>query len=123
MDPMALQQMTDRVARLMEQRLGAKGHGLQAKLRARSRALPRKVRRAVAVLAEAEALAAAPKIARQLDPARVQRAHDIAVHHLQPLGAADRLRATILGIAASVVLALLVTGAGVLAVMVWRGLI
>ncbi|MCL7464491.1 hypothetical protein [Phaeovulum sp. NW3] len=123
MDPMALQQMTDRVARLMEQRLGAKGHGLQAKLRARSRALPRKVRRAVAVLAEAEALAAAPKIARQLDPARVQKAHDIAVHHLQPLGAADRLRATVLGIAASVVLALLVTGAGVLAVMVWRGLI
>ncbi|MFP1643950.1 hypothetical protein [Pontitalea aquivivens] len=123
MDPMALQQMTDRVARLMEQRLGARGDGLQARLRARSRALPRKVRRAVAVLAEAEALAAAPKIARQLDPGQVRKAHDIAVHHLQPLGAGARLRATVLGIAASVVLALLVTGAGVLAVMVWRGLI
>ena len=123
MNPTTLHQMTDRVARLMEQRLGAKGHGLQAKLRARSRALPRRVRRAVAVLAEAEALAASPRIARQMDPARLQKAHDIAVRHLQPLHAGARLRALALTIAASVALALLVTGAGVLAAMAWRGLI
>lgn len=123
MNPTTLHQMTDHVARLMEQRLGAKGHGLQAKLRARSRALPPKVRRAVAVLAEAEALAASPKIARQLDPARVQKAHDIAVRHLQPLNAGARLRRLALTIAASIALALLVTGGGVLAVLALRGLI
>jgi hypothetical protein len=123
MDPITLERMTGQVSRLMEQRLGARGKDLHAKLAARSRALPRPVRRAILVLAVAEERARAPKVLRQMDPARITRAHDAAMAYLQPLGAGARLRGMLLSISASVVFALLVTGGAVAGFALWRGLI
>ncbi|WP_415183795.1 hypothetical protein [Phaeovulum sp.] len=119
----SVQQMTGRVAQLMEQRLGAKGSGLRAKLAARGRALPRQVRRAVSYLAEVEAVVASPKIARQTDPDKITAAYDIAVRYLQPLGGQARFWSMVRTMVASVAFALLVTGAAVICVMVWRGIL
>ena len=45
----------DRIASLMQDRLGARGTGLEAKLASCGRALPRKVRHAAKAVAEAAA--------------------------------------------------------------------
>ncbi len=117
----AIHQMTERVAQLMEERLGAKGRGLHKKLGARGRALPRKVRRAVSYLAEIEAMAAAPKIARQADMERIAAAYDIAVRYLQPLGLGARRWSMLRSVAASIAFVLVITAAAVIGFMVRRG--
>ena len=106
---------------LMRLRLGARGETLEEALRQRGRRLPRKVRRAAVELAEAEAMAAHPRLRAMLDTAELERAGRMVVNHLRPLGAAERRRALLLSIAASMSFGLLVTVAGVIAVLVWRG--
>ncbi|MDD8021622.1 MAG: hypothetical protein PHX82_00735 [Paracoccaceae bacterium] len=123
MNPTTVHQMTERVSQLLVQRLGAKGHTLQARLQSRTRALPRRVRRAVELLVRAEALAASPKMIRQVDMEEISKAYDLCLRYLQPLGSGARLRGQALSIAASVLFALLVTAAAVLGVMTWRGLL
>jgi hypothetical protein len=123
MNPTTLHQMTERVAGLMEQRLGARGRGLQAKLAAKGRALPRKVRQAATVLAEAEQLAANPRLAMRMDAEQVSAAYDLCVTYLKPLGQGARVRGQILSITASIAFGLLVIGGALLGVIVWRGLL
>lgn len=122
MDPIKLERMTGHVGRLLEQRLGARGKDLRAKLAARSRALPRAVRRSVLVLAVAQERAGAPKMLRQMDPAAIQKAYDTAVGYLQPLGAGARVRGLLLSISASAMFAVIVTVVAVLGFITWRGL-
>jgi hypothetical protein len=121
MNPQTLHQMAERVAALMEERLGARGTGLRAKLASRGRALPRRLRAEAELLAEAAARAANPKLARQVDMERVSAAFDALVRHLKPLGAGARRRGMALNFLASVAFALVVTGAGVVTVMALRG--
>jgi hypothetical protein len=123
MNPTTVHQMTERVSQLLLQRLGARGHTLQARLQSRSRALPRRVRRAAEVLIRAEAMAASPKMIRQVDMEEISNAYDLCLHYLQPLGAGARLRGMMLSITASALFALLVTAGAVTAVLAWRGLI
>jgi hypothetical protein len=123
MDPITLNRMIGQVERLMEQRLGARGKDLRAKLAARSRALPRSVRRSVLALAVAQERGRAPKMLRQMDPAAIQKSYDTAVGYLQPLGVAARVRGLLLSISASALFAIIATGIAVLGFVVWRGLI
>lgn len=121
MNPQTLHQMAERVAALMEERLGAKGTGLRAKLASRGRALPRRLRAEAELLAEAEARSLNPKLARQIDLERVSLAYDALVRHLKPLGAGARRRGLALNFLASTAFALVVTGAVVIAVLALRG--
>jgi len=105
----------------MRLRLGARGETLGEALHQRGRRLPRKVRRAAVELAEAEAMAMHPRLRTMLDNAELERAGRMVVNHLRPLGAAERRRTLLLSVAASMSFALLVTIAGVIAVLVWRG--
>lgn len=118
-----VQQMADRVAALMEQRLKIGGTGLSAKLKRGGRRLPRKVRREAEYLAGVSELAMHPKVQMMLDEARIAQAYDTCVRYLNPLGARDRLLDRVLGIGGSIAFALLVVGGGLIAVMAWRGLI
>lgn len=118
-----VQQMADRVATLMEERLRIGGKGLREKLKRGGRMLPRKIRREAEYLAEVSELALHPKVQLMLDDARIAAAYDACIKYLNPLGAADRFKAGLIGIGGRIAFALLVVGAGVIGVMAWRGLI
>lgn len=120
---MTLQQMADRVAQLMEERLKIGGEGLSAKLRRGGRKLPRRVRKAAGYLADAQDLARHPKIQMTLDDRRLAEAYDECLSYLRPLGGSERMKTQILGVGGSIALGLFVVAGLTLAVLVWRGLI
>ncbi|MFE3838483.1 hypothetical protein ABNX41_15515 [Rhodobacteraceae bacterium PA1-206B] len=113
--------MADRVAGLMEERLRIRGRGLTEKLARGGHKLPRRVRRAAALLAEASEMALTPKLQVRIDEGRVAEAYDTCLRYLGPLGRADRRKAVWLSIGASVAFSLLVVGAAVIGFLVWRG--
>jgi len=116
-----IQQMADRVAALMEQRLHARGSGLAAKLARRGRALPRRVRAAASTLGQAAEMAQNPKLLIQIDDSQVAAAYDICLRYLGPLGRGARRKTAALNILASIAFSLMVVAALVVAVLVWRG--
>lgn len=116
-----VQQMADRVAELMEQRLKVKGSGLAEKLQRGGRKLPRKVRQAAQELANAAAFPQNPKLAQQLDLKALGLAYDTCLRHLDGIGKWDRRRAGAENIALSVVTSMLVLAAIIAAILHWRG--
>lgn len=125
MEPDRVRQMADEVAQLMAERLGGLRRGQRADLatmlRRRGGALPRPLRREALALRDAATLAGAPRIARQLDQTRAARAHAALVRHLKPLGQFSRIQGRATGISAAVALGLLLLGATVIWLLVWRG--
>jgi hypothetical protein len=73
------------VARMLKAGLGLRGETLAAQLRSGGRLLPRRVRAAAQRLAEAEAMLQVPKLAKQLDAARLQADIGTCMQHLTPL--------------------------------------
>ena len=69
-----IRQMADRVADLMETRLRVKGRDLPEKLKRGGGRLPRKVRNAASLLAEASEMALNPKLQVRVDEGRVAEA-------------------------------------------------
>lgn len=116
-----IRQMADRVSGLMDERLGIKGRDLREKLKRGGGRLPRRVRTAASVLAEAAEMALTPKLQVRVDEAKVAEAYDICVRHLSPIGRADRRRGMLSSIGASIAFSLLVVGAGLIGFLVWRG--
>ncbi|MEF3046855.1 hypothetical protein [Pseudotabrizicola sp. L79] len=111
MSAVTIQQMADRVAEMMEQRLRIRGSGLEAKLRKGGRLLPRKVRLAAERLAEAAEKARNPKFLVQIDMARVAADYDQCVRHLASVTRQGWLKPLMISVAASVALGLLIVGA------------
>lgn len=107
MGAMATQQMADRVAGLLEERLKIRGQGLSAKLSGARRHVPRKVAIAAAKLAEAAEMSQNPKLMLQIDDAKVADAYDTCVRYLAPLGAGARRRGVLTSVAAQLVVGLL----------------
>lgn len=119
--------MADDVSRLVAARFGGAGRGedpcLSMMLRRRGAALPRGLRKRAQRLAQADMLAAQPRVARQLDVTGLARDHAALVSFLQPLGSLGRWQARAVSLSASLALGLLVLGATVVWIMVRRGLI
>ncbi|MFC3061342.1 hypothetical protein [Paenirhodobacter populi] len=123
MQSTGIQQMTAQVFRLMGERLGAHGATLADRLEHRGGALPAKVRRAAEVLAQAEQMAASPKLARQLNADEIARAHRTCVKYLKRLGSGERARSLALNVAATLVLGLVILAAGIITVLRLRGFV
>lgn len=121
MTGLAIQQMADRIAALMEDRLGTRGRGLAEKLRRDGRRLPRKVRAAATLLARAEGLAGHPRLAAQNDPQALAEAYDTCHAYLAPLGRWQRRRAVAEGVALSILVSLALLALLVAALLHWRG--
>jgi hypothetical protein len=121
MSAVTIQQMADRVAALMEERLRIKGRGLAEKLQRGGRALPRRVRAAAQVLAEAAHMAQNPKLLLQVDQEQIAVAYDLCVNHLNGVNRWQRRMGWLTGFAASVAFIVLVVGGLVVAVLVLRG--
>lgn len=120
---MDLDDRLDRIAALMEERLGIRGDGFEAKLARAGRLLPRRLRRAGALLAEARGLREHPRLARRVDPRRLRKAARAFERHLERVDAGRR-RATarINWLAGNALNILIVLGLAV-AVVAWRGLV
>ena len=121
MSAIAIQQMAERVAALLEERLGVKGRGLGDKVRRAGGKLPRKVREAALALARAAEMAPVPKLFLQLDPEDVANDYDVCLRFLNGLDKWDRRK----GLAQSWLLSL-VTSLALFALLLvlflrWRG--
>lgn len=121
MSAVTLQQMADRVAGLMEERLRVRGRGLTEKLRKGGRLLPRKVRAAAEVVAQAAVLSQNHKLLMQIDREAVAASYDLCVRHLGGINPSERRKGLILNIAASVAFSVLVVAVLMVAVLYWRG--
>lgn len=117
----AIQAMTDRVAQLMEQKLGIRGKGLAVKLRRAGRLLPRQVRAAAQYLVQASDMANSPRLAMQVDDGQVAAAYDACLRHLSALPDANGWGGHMLASLRSIAFGLLVIGAGLIGYLVWRG--
>jgi hypothetical protein len=121
MSAVAIQQMADRVAGLMEERLKVGGRDLSAKLRRGRRLLPKKQRDAALLLAAAAEKSKNPKLLGQIDMGQVADAYDACVRHLMTVDPAVRRRDTIAGMIASVGFGVVALILGIIALLVWRG--
>lgn len=121
MSMVAIQQMADRVAQLLQEKLRLGGRDLAAKLRRGKRLLPRKVRDAAERLATAAEKSRNPKLMGQVDMGQVADAYDVCVRHLAGIDPAERRRGTMLGMVESVGIGVLIFGAVVGGVMLWVG--
>lgn len=123
MSAISIQQMSNRIAALMEEKLDARGVGLAAKLHSRGGQLPRKVRDAAQAVAQEAEKAQNPKLLLQVDHAALARNYDLCLHHLTRLKAhSGRFRGTV-AVAASVALSLFLVALLIATVARWRGLI
>ena len=102
MSAVTIHQMADRVAQLLEERLGLGGRDLSAKLKRAGRMLPKKVRDSGKVLAAAAHKAQNPKLLIAIDP--VGRRRDLFA-----------------GMVGSVGLGVLVLAVALLGFLAWRG--
>ena len=117
----SIQQMADRVAGLMEERLKIGGQGLAAKVKKGGRMMPRKVRDAGQRLAQAAMMAQNPKLLMQVNEERVAEDYDLCLRHLLSLSVWDRRKGRLLGVTVTVLGILLVVAALMAAVLYWRG--
>lgn len=121
MSAIAIQQMADRVAELMETRLGIKGRGLAEKLKRGGGKLPRKVRTAASELSKAAEMAQSPKLYLQLDQAAIAQNYDLCLRHLGGLQKWARRRALMENWLLSLLTSLIVLAAIIAAILRWRG--
>ncbi len=122
MSAVTIQQMADRVAVLMEERLAIKGPGFAAKLKRGGRLLPHKVREAAARLAESAHLSQHPRLLLQVDEARVAEDYDTCLRHLTSLDVWDRRKGVLISLTGTIVVILLAVGVAAVAFAYWRGL-
>lgn len=123
MSALSIQQMADRVAGLMQDRLGVRGTGLGAKLRTGGRRLPRKVRLAAEELARSAELAQNPKLLLQIDHDQLAENYDLCLRHLGGLKPRAAWLDGTVAVAASIAMSVLLVVVLVIALMRWRGLI
>ena len=116
-----IRQMADRVSALLEDRLKIRGRDLPELLKRGGSRLPRRVRQAATLLAEASNMALNPKLQVRVDEGRVAEAYDTCMRYLGPLGRADRRWALLSSIGASIGFGLLVVAAAFIGWLVWRG--
>ncbi len=121
MSSVAIQQMADRVAQLLDERLGIKARDLASALRKGGRALPKRVREAAELLAASAAKAKNPKLIAKIDMGAVTEAYDACVRHLTTIDPVGRRHDTFSDMVRFVGGGILLLTIGIIAVLVWRG--
>ena len=122
-DPDQFHQRAARLEASLQAKLGLRGKSLSARLRRAGRLLPRRVRADIAVLTEADTKLAHPRLARQVDPARVEAAFDAIEAHLGQIDPKDRRKGRILGWAGGLVVNLLLLVVVLVVILRWQGLV
>ena len=117
----SIQQMADRVAGMMEERLKLSGQGLAAKLAKGGHRLPRRERDAAGRLARAAMMAQNPKLLMQVNEEQVAEDYDLCLRHLISVNARDRRTGMLIGMMRSLLGIILVVGVLLAGVLYWRG--
>lgn len=121
MSSVAIQQMADRVAQLLEERLGISGRDLSASLKKGGRLLPKRVREAAELLAGAAEKAKNPKLIAQVDMGAVSDAYDACLKHLTAIDPTERKRSALSGMVGYVGGGIFLLAVGIVALLAWRG--
>lgn len=120
---MDLQARADHLAQLMEQKLGIRGTGFEAKLARAGRRLPRALRAEAEYLTLALRMQQNPRLVRQIDWPRIDRGEAALERYLQGIDAFDRRKGLVVSWLAGNALNLIIVAGLVLAMLVWRRLI
>jgi len=120
---LTMHQMVDEVRAALADKLRVRGRSLAVQVHKAGRRLPRAVRRDAVYLVQTIGLVDNPKLARMIDMRRAQLAHRNILAFLETVDVAAERRGIALQIAASIALALLVTGLLLLFVLVQRGFV
>ncbi|WP_162497420.1 hypothetical protein [Roseovarius dicentrarchi] len=120
---MTFQQDIDAVQTKLRIRLGARGKTLSRSLRRAGRALPKPARQAGRRLVQMQAMVAHPRLRRLVTRAEVDGALADLSAPLNLINVKERRKDRLLSMTASVVFGLMVLGAGIIALMRWRGLL
>ena len=102
----------EEIGGLLRQKARLRGRSLETQMARARRALPRRLRRDGARLAQAAQMAGHPKLARQIDLPAVEASYDRLKAHLGGIDPKARRRRAWLDAAALVALVVLVAGAG-----------
>lgn len=123
MEPIIINQLADRVAGLLSEKLGAKGRNLERRLAHSRRELPRRVRRSGDALVAAQKMGANPKLAMRVDSEDLAKCYaSISRYLVEVDGAAVRSRKRFNMLAAVAAQFLMVVGL-LVALLMWRGFI
>lgn len=120
---MDLHERADKLAKLMEERLDIRGEGLRTKTHRAGRRIPRWVRRELDALVEALDRTDHPKLAPQVDYARIETGTKRAEGWLESVDAWDRRKSLLIHWLAGNAMNMLIVIAIALALMGWRGLL
>jgi len=113
--------MSNEIAKLMADKLGAKGRDLRAKLRHSGRLLPRHIRDAALSVAEAERKMGSTKLMKQVDPVALGHAKHACITYLREIDSAAATRRAVADYFSGLALNILLLAVLILAVLVWRG--
>jgi hypothetical protein len=120
-DPVTFQQDIDAVQTKLRIRLGARGKTLARSLRRAGRSLPKPARQAGKRLVQMQRMVANPRLRRLVTRAQVDAALAELCAPLNLINASEWRKDRVLGFAGSVVFGLMILGAGIIALMRWRG--
>jgi len=118
---MTPERKAEEIASLIGARLGIRGRSLEERVHRAGRLLPRRVRRDVQVLIEAEQAAGHPKLMKRIDPQTLDRAHRDCKRFLEKIDGSERMMRLTMGFVRTNAFNLLMVFALVVAVLVWRG--
>lgn len=119
----SIRQMAERIATLMEERMGIRGATLAEKLAKGGKRLPVAIREDAAFLADAAEQAENPALFVRLDHARVAGAYDRCLRHLKRTGRWERRGEGLMRLGARLAWVLLVGVSLALGLAWWRGLL
>lgn len=122
-DTKEFHQRASKLEETLRTKLGLRGKNLSARLRRAGRLLPRRLRTEAGVLTEAEAKLPHPRLARQVDFVRVNKAFQAIEAHLAKIDPKDRRKGKILGWVGGLVFNLLVLIALLVLILRWQGFI
>jgi hypothetical protein len=114
---------SEEICTLFADKLSLSRGTLDQRLRRAGRRLPARIREQARIITEAEALATNPKLARRVDPDKLDRAFAEVRRHLQDINPADRRRGAVLGVLGGLAFNLLLFAVLALAGVRWQGLI
>lgn len=115
------QDRANRLETLIEDRLGIRGRGLEAKLHRAGRALPGFIRREAGKIVQAHQMLANPKLARQVDPSGLESAFRKCETWLKAVDPKERRKGAVLGLLGTNALNFLIISGGFIAWAVWSG--
>ena len=120
-DAETLMRQCEEVNTLLRDRLGLRKGPLAARLKRAGRRLPARIQKQGTVITDALALLEHPKLSQQIDFSAVNRALIDVKTHLKSIDPADRRRGAMLGAAGGLAFNLLLFGAILIGVLLWRG--